>query len=132
MALLCVCVVIGTMWKFGKVENNKEFVDTLQRVLGIDIRSAVLMVKELARKGFHLLGLVFPLCYYIGISQPLWPFSGPDAMTTPILTAKSSSVILITMSTLYLLSEWLRLSFPVLHDIHWQRCVYDDILYTCT
>eukprot|EP00033_Pygsuia_biforma_P001658 GCRY01001860.1.p1 GENE.GCRY01001860.1~~GCRY01001860.1.p1 ORF type:complete len:279 (-),score=37.82 GCRY01001860.1:15-851(-) len=112
------CFIIGVvalMLTIGSGGKKSQIMPFLKDTLGLKIKKAGRLVKEVARKGFHFMGLLFPYCYYIGLTVPMIPLEDPRF---PLLTKKSAILISFSIALFELCVELLRLYVPFFRKLH--------------
>ncbi|KAF2077124.1 hypothetical protein CYY_001571 [Polysphondylium violaceum] len=83
---------------------TKKQLTNLLRYLGIGVKRVPRVIKELRRKGFHVVGLIIPLVLYVGINY------------TTFFTKEVALWIMSTITLVYFIWEMLRLNIPAVKE----------------
>ncbi|KNC47482.1 phosphatidate cytidylyltransferase [Thecamonas trahens ATCC 50062] len=122
MAAVVMVAIFAAIGYMGAVKK-KALVDTL-KAIGITKERAKRVFKELLRKVFHFSGAVMPTVYYVGLRNSL--------MDKPL-----GCCIMVTVTSLYLIGDVLRLSWPafnhyMLVDLGWNKIMRKEEYHNFT
>ena len=107
VAFLFFLLLSTILWLFGFsfLLSRQNIVGSL-KALGVSSLRARRCMVELKRKSFHLLGLLIPIIYYIGLKYTVW------------LDQRRASLILGSLTLFVLSVEVLRMASPAFHRLY--------------
>ena len=107
VAFLFFLLLSTILWLFGfSFLLSRANIVAFFRSLGVSSLRARRCIAELKRKSFHLLGLLIPIIYYVGMKYTLW------------LDQRRASLILGALTLLVAVVEGLRLTVPDFHRLY--------------